>query len=112
LTLSDVPLIASYDYTYKLPAIAADNRADITVAGHFWIVNLQKVLVFIVLPIFVLILLLVLRSWRKRQDRKYRTRLKAEAMQEARAALEREAAEARQAGPQGPYGGSGSGTNQ
>jgi len=111
LTLSDVPLIASYDYTYKLPAIAADGRADITASGHFWIVNVQKVFLFIVLPLLVLILLLVLRVWRKRQDRRYRARLRVEAMQEARAALEREAAEARSVGPLGPYGGgSGSGT--
>jgi hypothetical protein len=105
LTLADVPIIGDYDLTYTLPGNDADGRATVTATAHITLINMQKVFLFIVLPLLVLILLLLLRTWRKRQDRKYRSRVKEEAMREARAALEREAVEARATGPQGPTGG-------
>ncbi len=104
LTLVDVPLFGDYDLTYTLPGNDADGRATVTATAHITLINMEKVLLYIVLPILVLLLLLGLRAWRKRQNRRYRAKVKEEAMQEARAALEREAAEARRVGPQGPQG--------
>ena len=94
LTLTEVPIIGDYDLTYTLPGNTADGRATVTATGHITLINMEKVLLYIVLPIAVLLLLLVLRAWSKRQKRNERARIKAEALREARAALEQEAAEA------------------
>lgn len=58
LTLNDVPLFDTYDYTYRIPGSVADGRADIIKTGSFTIINLQKVLYWIVLPLIVLLVLI------------------------------------------------------
>jgi hypothetical protein len=67
LAMTDVPLFGSYDYTYTLPGSVADGRETITRTGHFTIVNLQKVLLWIVLPLLILLVLLTLAMLRRHQ---------------------------------------------
>jgi hypothetical protein len=80
LILRDVPLFGSYDYRYTLPGSAADNRANITATGHFVIVSLRKVVLYVVLPLAGLLLLILLFLLRRRYNRVQR--VKAEAQRE------------------------------
>ena len=109
LTIAEVPIIGDYDLTYTLPGNDADGRATVTATAHITLINMEKVLLYVVLPIVVLLLLLALRIWSKRRGANQRARIREEAMRDARAALEREAAEARRPGQQGPQGPQGSG---
>lgn len=90
LTLTDAPLFGTYDYIYTLPGSAADGRETITRTGHFTIVNLQKVLTWIVLPLLVLLALVTLvmihrhrRTTRRRVAEALRQRELQQARQEA-----------------------------
>ncbi|MFN8622420.1 MAG: hypothetical protein U0869_16930 [Chloroflexota bacterium] len=58
LTLTDAPIFGTFNYTYKLPGNLGDGRADIIKTGSFTIINLQKVLYWIVLPLIVLLVLI------------------------------------------------------
>jgi hypothetical protein len=69
LAMTDTPLYGTYDYIYTLPASAADGRAIITTTGSFTIINLQKVLLWIVLPL-MLLLLLAMSTWLVRRHRR------------------------------------------
>ena len=72
MAMDDVPLVGVYDYTYMLPGSEADGRAPVVSSGRFTIVNLQKVALFIVLPIVLLLVLIVLWLVRRRHARRQR----------------------------------------
>ena len=68
LALQDVPLLGLYTYTYTLPGSDADGRAPIVESGSVTLVNGEKVLLWIVLPLVILLVLLgILLLWRRRR---------------------------------------------
>jgi hypothetical protein len=74
LTMTDAPLYGTYDYTYTLPASLVDGRPVITTTGHFTIVNLRKILLWVVLPLVLLLLMLagvVLGRRHRRSQRRH-----------------------------------------
>jgi hypothetical protein len=87
LTLTDAPLFGTYDYIYTLPGSAADGRETITRTGSFTVVNLQKVLFWIVLPLLLLLLLGSLVAFRRHRigtQRRVAAALRARELQLAR----------------------------
>jgi hypothetical protein len=105
LVLKDVPIVGSYEYTYTLPGSEADGRATVTATGSVTIVNLQKVGLYVVLPLILILVLivgwLISRRRRRSQARKAaedkerdREQMRAEALEQVRQeeAAKREAA--------------------
>ena len=95
LVVRDAPLIGVYDYVYTLPGDPADGRPPITSTGHFTIVNVQKVLLYLVLPLIVVLLLVAAALFRRHQRRLQQQRaivqrqreleaVRAEALEQAR----------------------------
>ena len=106
LTLTDAPLFGAYDYTYTLPGSVADGRDTITRTGHFMIVNLQKVLLWIVLPLLVLMVLITLAMLRRHQKgnkQRIAAALRARELQIARAEAYEQAKREQQAQGHGPW---------
>lgn len=106
LTMTDAPLFGSYDYTYTLPASVADGREEITRTGHFLIVNLQKVLLWIVLPLLVLMVLFtfwMIRRQHTSTTRRMAATLRARELQQARAEAYEQALREQQAQGRGPW---------
>lgn len=106
LTLTDAPLVGVYDYTYTLPGSTTDGRQTLTRVGSVTIVNLQKVLLWIVLPLLGLLVLLSVALMGRRQHG--RRRQKAEAarthdLQRARQEAYEQAWREQQTRGQGPW---------
>lgn len=67
LTLSDAPLFGTYDYVYTVPGSAQDGRPAVIQSGHFSVVNVQKLLTWVVLPLILLGLMLTMLVVGRRQ---------------------------------------------
>lgn len=87
LMLTDAPLFGTYDYQYTLPGSPVDGRAAITTTGSFTVINIQKVLTWIVLPLVVLLLLgglIVARRHHVDRQRRIAATVRARELQQAR----------------------------
>jgi len=67
LTVHDAPMFGSYDYIYTLPGNPADGRDSITATGHVLIINIGKILLFVVLPLLLLLALVAAAFVRRRR---------------------------------------------
>lgn len=95
LVLRDVPMFGTYTYQYLLPGDASDGRAPVIRAGKMLVINIQKIMLYIVLPlvggavlISALVVLRLQRQQRRRaaaaaQERELRS-LRAQLMEQAR----------------------------
>lgn len=87
LMLTDAPLFGTYDYQYTLPGSVVDGREAITAVGSFTVINVQKVLTWVVLPLIVLLLLMgliVLRRHHVDRRRRIAATVRARELQQAR----------------------------
>lgn len=87
LTMTDAPLFGTYDYLYTLPGNVADGRETITRTGSFTVINVQKVVLWIVLPLALLLLLGSLVAFRRHRvgnQRRMAAALRARELQLAR----------------------------
>jgi hypothetical protein len=87
LALTDAPLLGSYDYTYTLPASQNDGRPIVTQTGHFTIINVQKVINWIVIPLVVIagaVTLLVMLRQQSLKRRRVAAVARAHELQRAR----------------------------
>ncbi len=69
LVVRDAPMFGMYEYVYTLPGDVADGRPSITSMGHFMIINLQKILLYLVLPLSVLLVIVAVVLVRRHRRR-------------------------------------------
>jgi hypothetical protein len=90
LVLRDVPMFGTYTYQYLLPGDPTDGRAPVIRAGKMLVINVQKIMLYIVLPLVggaVLISALVVLRLQRQQRRRIAAAAQERELQALRAQL-------------------------